>query len=117
MTALAPGSGGSGTTLFRVRLASTGDAGQPMTCGSPMFGEVEDYVLTVKDLECGDFNIDGNLNGDDIAFLRAWYFGTGPAARIWQRGDIDGDGHIDIADIIGLADAAFRGGALHCSHM
>lgn len=88
-----------------------------MTCGTPMFGEVEDYVLTVKTLECGDFDIDGDTDVADITFLTAWYFGTGPAARIWQRGDIDGVGGITIADIIGLADAAYRGGALNCGHM
>jgi hypothetical protein len=114
MTALAPGTGGSGETLLRVRLASTGDVGQPASCGTPMFGEVEDYVLTVKNLECGDFDTDGDLDQDDIAFLRAWYFGTGPAAKIWKRGNVDGVPGITIADIIALADAAYRGGTLNC---
>jgi len=114
MTALAPGTGGSGQTLLRVRLASTGDVGQPASCGTPMFGEVEDYVLTVKNLECGDFDTDGDLDQDDIAFLRAWYFGTGPAAKIWKRGNVDGVTGITIADIIALADAAYRGGTLNC---
>jgi len=113
MTALGPGQGPGGETRLRFRLTST-TGNVSAYCGTAQFGEVEDYALAVKDLECGDFNIDGNLNSDDIAFLRAWYFGTGPAARIWQRGDIDGVGGITIADIIALADAAYRGGALNC---
>ncbi len=108
-----PGEGATGSTLMRLRLANAAD-GSNAACGSKTWGEVEDYTLIVANLECGDFNIDGSLNADDIAFLRAYYFGTGSAPDYWQRGDIDGDGYITIADIIALADAAYRGGALNC---
>ncbi len=113
MTAALPGEGASGATRMRVRLANAADGGNA-ACGSKTWGEVEDYTLIVANLECGDFNIDGSLNADDIAFLRAYYFGSGPAPDLWQRGDIDGDGAITIADIIALADAAYRGGTLNC---
>jgi uncharacterized protein YceK len=112
MDAALPGVGYTGETRVRVRVTST--TSSLSYCGSPTWGEVEDYLLVVKDLECGDFNIDGNRDGTDIAFLKAYYFGSGPAPDYWQRGDIDGDGFITIADIIALADAAYRGGPLNC---
>jgi hypothetical protein len=80
-------------------------------------GEVEDFVVEVADLECGDFDMSGGLpDAADIAFLRAWYFGYvgADAPDIWQRADIDGDGAITIADLIALADAAYREGPLVC---
>jgi len=116
MDAALPGQGGTGQTRMRVRLNLITEGSIP--CGSNTWGEVEDYVLTVADIsaptECGDFNGDGLLTGDDIAFLRAFYFGVGTAPDIWQRGDVDGDGAITIADIIALVDAAYHGGATNC---
>lgn len=107
------GEGPSGQTYMRIRMASSAD-GTNAACGNKTWGEVEDYTLNVVDLECGDFDIDGDIDGTDIAFLRAFYFGAGPAPVPTVRGDIDGDGVITIADIIALSDAAYRGGALHC---
>jgi len=113
LTAYKPLEGATGSTLMRVRLANTND-GSNAACGTKVWGEVEDYTLIVADLECGDFNVDGTLDAADIAFLRNYYFGSGAAPDIWQRGDIDGDGAITIADIIALSDAAYRSGPLNC---
>jgi len=111
--ALDPGVGGSGEIRMRVRLGSTSDAGQPAACGNVVWGEVEDFVIEVMDIECGDFDGDDDVDADDVAFIRAYYFG-GAAPDYWQRADIDGDGYITIADVIALADAAYRGGPLVC---
>jgi hypothetical protein len=107
------GEGPSGMTYMRVRMANAAD-GNNAACGAKTWGEVEDYLLNVVDLECGDFDIDGDVDATDIAYLRAFYFGAGPAPVPDVRGDIDGDGAITIADIIALSDAAYRGGALNC---
>jgi hypothetical protein len=113
MDAYGIGEGPSGMTYMRIRMANSAD-GNNAACGTKTWGEVEDYLLNVVDLECGDFDIDGDIDATDIAFLRAYYFGTGGAPDYWQRGDIDGDGFITIADIIALSDAAYRGGVLNC---
>jgi hypothetical protein len=113
LTAYGMGEGPSGMTYMRVRMANAADGGNA-ACGAKTWGEVEDYLLNVVDLECGDFDIDGDVDATDIAYLRAFYFGTGPAPVPSERGDIDGDGVITIADIIALSDAAYRGGALMC---
>jgi hypothetical protein len=114
MDAMGPLEGATGETVLRVRISDS-TAGAARACGIMPNGEVEDFVVAVTDLECGDFDISGGLpDAADIAFLRAYYFGYGPAPAIWQRADIDGDGVITIADLIALADAAYRGGALNC---
>jgi len=112
LDAMGPGEGATGFTLMRVRLASTAD-GNNSPCGEKTFGEVEDFTIEVKDLECGDFFGDG-VGADDIEFLRDWYFGGTSAPDFWQRADIDGDGVITIADVIALVDAAYHGGDLIC---
>jgi len=113
MAAELPGGGATGYTVMRVRIANAADGGNA-PCGSKTWGEVEDYTLQVYDLECGDFDIDGDTDAGDIAFLWAWYQGTGPAPDYYQRADIDGDGFITLADVIALVDAAYHGGTLNC---
>jgi hypothetical protein len=113
MTAYLAGEGATGDTRMRIRLANAAD-GNNTACGIKVWGEVEDFTLVVADLECGDFDVNGDIDAADIAFLRNYYFGLGPAPDIWQRGDIDGDGFITIADIIALSDAAYRTGTLNC---
>ena len=113
LDAVDPGMGASGECRMRIRLGSTGNTGNTY-CGAVTFGEVEDYVILATDIECGDFDIDGDIDADDIAFLQAWYFGGGTAPDYWQRADIDGDGMITLADLIALVDAAYFGGATVC---
>ncbi|MEW5795309.1 MAG: GEVED domain-containing protein [Candidatus Zixiibacteriota bacterium] len=113
MAAQGPGGGATGTTIMRVRIANAADGGNA-PCGNKTWGEVEDYLLQVYDLECGDFNIDGNVDATDIAFLWAWYQGAGPAPDFYQRADIDGDGFITLADVVALVEAAYNGGPLNC---
>jgi hypothetical protein len=115
LDAAGPGEGATGVTALRVRISVGTPDGTATACGLMPTGEVEDYTVEVSDLECGDFNDppDG-IGPEDITFLRAYYFGYGTAPDYWQRADIDGDGAITIADIIALADAAYRGGTLNC---
>ena len=95
-------------------MASDAD-GMNVPCGEKVWGEVEDFMIELSDLECGDFDDppDG-LDAGDIDFLWQWYLGLGPAPDYWQRADSDGDGVITIADIIVLVDAAYHGGVLDC---
>ncbi|MCD6248930.1 MAG: dockerin type I repeat-containing protein, partial [candidate division Zixibacteria bacterium] len=113
LDAMEPGEGATGTTLMRVRMASDAD-GTNVPCGEKVWGEVEDFMVEVTSIECGDFDIDGMVDADDIAFLRDWYFGGTTAPDYWQRADIDGDGMITLADVIALVDAAYHGGDLIC---
>jgi hypothetical protein len=112
-TALLPGEGISTTTRMVVRLSNDLD-GAAAICGVRAFGEVERYTVEVVAIECGDFNIDGLTNADDVTFLRDWYFGGTTAPDYWQRADIDGDGMITIADVIALVEAAYNGGPKIC---
>ena len=113
LDAAEPGEGATGVTMMRVRMASDAD-GTNVPCGEKVWGEVEDFMVEVTSIECGDFDVDGMVDADDIAFLRDWYFGGTTAPDYWQRADIDGDGMITIADVIALVDAAYFGGDLIC---
>ncbi len=113
LDAMEPGEGATGVTMMRVRMASDAD-GANTPCADKVWGEVEDYMVEVVTLECGDFDIDGVVDADDIAFLRDYYFGGGTAPDYWQRADIDGDGIITLADLIALVDVAYYGGAAIC---
>lgn len=112
LDAYGPGEGATGVTMMRVRMASDAD-GANVPCGEKVWGEVEDFMVEVTELECGDFGTDGFVDADDIAFLRDYYFG-GAAPDYWQRADIDGDGVITLADVIALVDAVYHGGDLIC---
>ena len=115
MDAMEVGEGATEVTYMRIRMGSDAD-GPMVPCGEKVWGEVEDFIVEVGTLECGDFTTpaDGVLDATDIDFLTAWYFGTGPAPDHPERADIDGDGFITLADIIGLVDAAYHGGSLNC---
>lgn len=114
LDAVSPGMGASGQCRMRIRLGSTSNTSNAYCGTGATFGEVEDYVINAVDLECGDFDLSGTLDADDIAFLQAWYFGGGTAPDYWQRADIDGDGMVTLADLIALVDAAYHGGATNC---
>ena len=114
LDAVDPGAGASMETRMRIRLGSTSNTSNAYCGTGATFGEVEDYVILAVDLECGDFDMSGTLDADDIAFLQAWYFGGGTAPDYWQRADIDGDGMVTLADLIALVDAAYNSGPTNC---
>jgi hypothetical protein len=45
----------------------------------------------------GDVDVDGNVDGADLALLSISY-GTTEGA-LWRDGDLDGDGRVDLADV------------------
>ena len=112
LDATLPGEGATLETVMRIRVAQ-GVNGSAAPCGTMPYGEVEDFVVEVMDLECGDFDLNG-LDAGDIGFLRTYYFEGSPMPDYWQRADIDGDDAITIADVVALADALYRAGPLLC---
>jgi hypothetical protein len=114
LSAMGVGEGATGYTLMRVRMASTADGGNG-ACGDKVWGEVEDYVVIVEDLPCGDLDGDGDTDGEDIAALIAAYTaGDLSGIEYWQTADIDGDGMVTLADIVALVNAVYNGGDLIC---
>jgi hypothetical protein len=102
-----PGEGPSGMTLMRVRINKVSES--PNTaCGATTWGEVEDYLVNVNEILCGD--IDGNdvVDAADIDAIKALYFDpASPDPMFYQAADATGDCVFNIADVIYLADFVY----------
>jgi len=99
-----PGEGPSGTTVLRVRISKESEAPNS-SCGLTTWGEVEDYVMLVEVVPCGDFDGNDVVNQADIDAIKNLYFNPASAApALWEMADATGDCVFNIADIIYLAD-------------
>jgi len=64
--------------------------------------------------ECGDVNISGGVDIDDVVFLVNYVFLGGPAPTPIEMGDTDCSGFVDIDDIVYLIQYIFSGGYAPC---
>jgi len=53
---------------------------------------------------CGDANGDNELTWDDVTYLWEFYYTYGPFPEPPDAGDPNCDGHIDISDLVSLAE-------------
>ncbi len=61
---------------------------------------VGDPLMTWKTLMGGDANMDGHVDGSDLAILGTYWGQTVPGGGLsWAMGDLNGDGHVDISDL------------------
>jgi len=73
---------------------------------------VED--LKVGNYLCGDADASGGIDIDDVVYLIAYVFQSGPEPQPLEYGDVDLSGFIDIDDIVYLIDYIFQGGPTPC---
>jgi len=111
----ANGEGPSGTTIMRLRMSKVSE-GANSFCGETTWGEVEDYLLLVDVVPCGDFDGNDVVDAADITAISALYFNPASAApALWEMADATGDCVFNIADIIYLADYVWgRVSTLEC---
>ena len=64
--------------------------------------------------KCGDVNISGGVDIDDVVFLVNYVFLGGPAPTPIEMGDTDCSGFVDIDDIVYLIQYIFSGGYAPC---
>lgn len=96
------GWGDLGTYEFKVRAKD--DWGATSEWSAP-------FVVEVIYVKCGDFNLTGLIDVDDIVYAIAYVFQGGPSPLPWPcAGEVDGDSGIDIGDIVYLIDYVFMSG-------
>ena len=84
----------------------------------PRFDTID---VTIKVLEsgpqfiCGDADGSGNVDVDDVVFLVAYVFTSGPAPDPLEAGEVDCSGTVDIDDIVYLVQYIFAGGPVPCA--
>jgi hypothetical protein len=66
------------------------------------------------EFECGDINLSGDVDIDDIMYLVHWIFGGGPAPSLMSVCDVNCSGDVDIDDIIYMIHYIFSGGPNLC---
>jgi hypothetical protein len=76
---------------------------------------VSDAVLLIqlvvplpRDPAAGDVNNDTAVNQADVDFLVAYIFSGGPAPDPLSRGDLDGNGLVNVSDIVVLVDLTYQ---------
>jgi GH35 family endo-1,4-beta-xylanase len=60
----------------------------------PAYYALQALLAADRDLRC-DFNLDGQVNWPDLAYLTSWWLQDAP---IFEPADLDATGHIDAAD-------------------
>ncbi len=59
---------------------------------------------------CGDVDLSGGVDIDDVVYLIAYIFSGGPAPDPYESGDVDYSGGIDLDDVVYLIAYIFSGG-------
>jgi hypothetical protein len=67
-------------------------------------------------LPSGDADGSGEIDIDDVVFLIAYIFSSGPAPVPLQSGDCDCSGEIDIDDVVFLITYIFSSGPAPCGY-
>ena len=97
---------------FGISVASTGDVNNDsfddLVVGAFLndtggFGAGRAYVFSGRYFCCGDPNVDGLINVDDVDFLIDFYFYGGATPLPYLASDLNCDGSVNIADITYLA--------------
>jgi len=68
-----------------------------------------------EDVKCGDVDVSGGVDIDDIVYLVGYIFADGPAPDPYESGDVDCSGGIDIDDVVYLIGYIFSGGPEPCA--
>jgi len=74
----------------------------------------DSYVSKLRWFNCGDADVSGAVDIDDVVFLIAYIFGGGPAPVPVESGDADCSGGVDIDDVVYLIAYIFGGGNPPC---
>gem|GEM_PF-757901 len=73
-----------------------------------------DGIGDACDSECGDVDVSGGVDIDDVVFLISYIFSFGPAPEPVETGDVDLSGGVDIDDVVFLINYIFAGGPPPC---
>ena len=63
---------------------------------------------------CGDADVSGEVDIDDVVYLIAYIFSGGPEPAPYESGDVDCSGGVDIDDVVYLIAYIFSGGPPPC---
>ena len=66
------------------------------------------------DFLCGDADASGEVDIDDVVYLIAYIFSSGPAPEPYESGDVDCSGGVDIDDVVYLIAYIFSSGNEPC---
>jgi hypothetical protein len=89
---------------------------------SPLFAEeghapefTKSVITVMKELYvCGDADASGEVDIDDVVYLVAFIFSTGPEPQPYLSGDADCTGEVDIDDVVYLVSYIFSAGYAPC---
>jgi hypothetical protein len=70
--------------------------------------------ITVYEPICGDANLDGGVDIDDLIYIGMYIFAFGPAPNPYHVGDANCSGQIDIDDVVYLLFYIFADGPAPC---
>jgi hypothetical protein len=73
-----------------------------------------DYTVGGSSLLCGDADGNGDVDIDDVTYVVAYIFGSGPAPDPVNVGDANCSGDVDIDDVVYLINYIFGGGDSPC---
>ncbi|MBU2100528.1 dockerin type I repeat-containing protein [Candidatus Micrarchaeota archaeon] len=78
--------------------------------GSVFLSDSNSLFHSNNALVCGDVDLSGSVDIDDVVFLIAYIFGGGPAPEPLGLGDVDKSGFVDISDVVYILNYIFAGG-------
>jgi len=70
--------------------------------------------ITVADYICGDADASGEVDIDDVVYLIAYIFSSGPAPVPYESGDVNCAAGVDIDDVVYLIGYIFSSGPAPC---
>jgi hypothetical protein len=80
-------------------------------------GQSDAFIAKLRDLQdylCGDVDLSGSVDIDDIVYAIFYIFSGGPEPLPYESGDTDCSGVVDIDDVVWLIAHIFSGGNAPC---
>jgi hypothetical protein len=101
--------------FYELACGQGGSPERPLFIAKDSSDAVHPICITIYESMCGDMDLDGAIDIDDIVYLLQYVFGNELMTIVPDKADVDCSGGVDIDDIVYLLNYVFGTGPEPCA--